>query len=95
MAQLALPLCLVCWRRATNDPVLQVLLLTTVGFLAMLLVFQVIPWYRYWAPISPLVMVLSGYLLFDGVRAPGSWRYALGALTVVGNLAWVAMEKSY
>ena len=95
VAQLALPLVLLCWRRATSDHGPQVLLLTTAGFLAMLLVFQVIPWYRYWAPISPLVMVLSGYLLFDGVRAPGAWRYTLGALTIVGNLAWVAIQKSY
>lgn len=95
VVQLALPLGLVFRRRATTDNSVQVLLLTTCGFLAMLLVFQVIPWYRYWAPIGPAVMVLSGLLLFDGVRSPASWRYALGALTVVGNLAWVAVEKSY
>jgi hypothetical protein len=95
VVQLALPLCLVSWRRASSRSSLQVLLLTALGFLAMLLVFQVIPWYRYWAPIGPAVMVISGLMLFDGVRSPGTWRYALGALTIVGNLAWVAVEKSY
>lgn len=93
--QLALPLGLACRRRVAETLSLQLLLLTTVGFLSMLLVFQVIPWYRYWAPIGPLVMLFSGVLLFDGVRTPGRWRYALCAVTVLANLTWVALEKSY
>lgn len=93
--QLALPLGLLHWRRVLGSDALLVPTLTACGFLAMLIVFEVIPWYRYWAPVAPAAVIVSGILLFDGVQRPAGWRYGLCAITVVANLGWVAIEKSY
>jgi hypothetical protein len=93
--QLALPLALLSWRRVLKQDTLLIPTITGLGFLAMLIVFDVIHWYRYWAPVAPLAVIVAGTLLFGGERRAGSRANILCAVIVLANLAWVAVEKSY
>jgi len=90
--QIALPLGLVRPRKVLSDERLVIPLISMLGLQGLLLVGQVAPWVRYWAPVAPLASALGCALLFDEGPLSRRWQLVgLGAV-VAGNLLYVAVR---
>jgi hypothetical protein len=90
--QLALPLGLFHLRKVLSDERLAIPLIGMLGLQGLLLIGQVVPWARYWAPVAPLSSAFACALLFDERPRLSGWQFlGLGALTA-GNLLYVAVR---